>query len=80
MGDANGTVILLEMCKSLWETQAKEKEEIASMFDREKKKEDILKKQRLEGEQKKKEAAKKEQSLNNSKKSKTWLVVRSKLQ
>lgn len=69
IGDANGTVILLELCKSLWETQtaSKEKDEIGMMFDREKRKEDILKKQRMEGEAKKLIAAKKEQSLNMQK-------------
>lgn len=53
VGDADGTLTLLELCQSLYETQPNEKDVIAEIFDREKRKEDMLKKQRVANEAKK---------------------------
>lgn len=48
IGDTNGTVTLLELCRSLYEPQEREKEDIQKIFDREKKKETKLRDQRAE--------------------------------
>ena len=39
IGDSDGTVTLLELCKTLYYPQAKEKSEITDMFNREQLKE-----------------------------------------
>jgi dynein intermediate chain 2 len=48
IGDMDGTITLLELSPNLYEPQPKEKEIINEIFEREKKKEEIIKKQRLE--------------------------------
>lgn len=50
VGDAEGTITLLKLSSNLYEPQPKEKEIIIEIFEREKKKAEILKKQRLENE------------------------------
>ena len=50
IGDAEGTITLLKLSSNLYEPQPKEKETILEIFEREKKKAEILKKQRLENE------------------------------
>lgn len=50
VGDIDGTITLLKLSKTLHEPQPREKETILEIFEREKKKEEIIKKQRLETE------------------------------
>ena len=50
VGDIEGTITLLKLSKTLHEPQPREKETILEIFEREKKKEEIIKKQRLETE------------------------------
>lgn len=60
IGDNEGTITLLELCKTLYEPQHNESETLKEIFEREKKREDHLKNQRLQFENKSK-ALKKEQ-------------------
>lgn len=50
VGDMEGTITLLKLSPSLYEPQPREKETIQEIFEREKRKEEIIKKQRLENE------------------------------
>jgi hypothetical protein len=72
VGDAEGTITLLKLSSNLYEPQPKEKETILEIFEREKKKAEILKKQRLENEVRKailaKEKATKMKQVNNQNK------------
>lgn len=62
IGDNEGTITLLELCKTLYEPQLNEAETLKEIFEREKKREDHLKNQRMQFENKAK-AMKKEQDL-----------------
>ena len=74
VGDAEGTITLLKLSSNLYEPQPKEKETILEIFEREKKKAEILKKQRLENEVRKtilaKEKASKIKRVNKENKEK----------
>ena len=65
VGDAEGTITLLKLSSNLYEPQPKEKETIMEIFEREKKKAEILKKQRLENEVRKTMLAKEKASKMN---------------
>merc|ERR1712150_312676 len=71
IGDSDGTITLLELCSSLWEHQPKEKDVIQEIFDREKKKEDMLKKQRIANEAKKNLQAKEKEAQEKAAKKDT---------
>lgn len=72
VGDAEGTITLLKLSSNLYETQPREKETILEIFEREKKKAEILKKQRLENDVRKtilaKEKASKSKKVNQKNK------------
>ena len=72
VGDAEGTITLLKLSSNLYEPQPKEKETILEIFEREKKKAEILKKQRLENDVRKtmlaKEKASKMKQVNKQNK------------
>lgn len=74
VGDAEGTITLLKLSSNLYEPQPKEKETVLEIFEREKKKAEILKKQRLENEVRKtilaKEKASKIKRVNKENKEK----------
>lgn len=50
IGDADETVTLLKLCKSLYRPQTDERSVINEIFERERTREEMLKKQKLEGE------------------------------
>jgi dynein intermediate chain 2 len=58
IGDSDGTITLLELCPSLYESQPKEKDVIDEIFKREKQKESALKRQRVAAELKRAAQAK----------------------
>ena len=72
VGDAEGTITLLKLSSNLYEPQPREKETILEIFEREKKKAEILKKQRLENDVRKtilaKEKASKSKKINQNNK------------
>ena len=65
VGDAEGTITLLKLSSNLYEPQQREKETILEIFEREKKKAEILKKQRLENDVRKTILAKEKESKTN---------------
>jgi dynein intermediate chain 2 len=67
IGDAEGTVSIMQLCKALYETAPREKEEMGKIFDREFRREktlDIAKRQALEALIKGKKVAKGEKPVD----------------
>jgi dynein intermediate chain 2 len=63
IGDNNGTITILELCKTLYEAQPQEKDVITEIFEREKKREEHLKQQRNLADTRKKNALKEKERL-----------------
>lgn len=63
IGDSNGTITLLELCTSLYKTQANERETLNDIFQREKRREEHLKTQRQHLDIKRRNAAKEKERL-----------------